>query len=110
MIKIIKIVSAVIILLGIVHISFAFPIHMNEGTMWFIGSGFAVIFAGLLNYLAINRGGSRLSKAIAAIVNALCCGLFLFFALPILGEPQVYVGITIFAITTIAFVALVFKR
>ena len=75
---------------------------MNEGTLWFIGSGIAVIFAGLLNYVAIERGGTRFSKSIALLVNTISCGLF-FLALPILGEPQVYIGIVVFAITTIAF-------
>lgn len=106
---VIKTVSAVIVLLGIVHISFAFPIHMNEGTMWFVGSGFAIIFAGLLNLIAIDSG-TKTSKAIAAVVNAMCCFLFLFFALPILNEPQVYVGIIIFAIATVCFVGLLIKK
>jgi hypothetical protein len=103
--SVIKIVSAIIILLGIVHITFAFPIHMNEGTLWFIGSGMCVIFAGLLNFVAIDGGGTRFSKSVALLVNAINCGLFIF-ALPILGEPQVYVGVIVFAITTIAFLVL----
>lgn len=99
----IKIVSFVIILLGLVHISFAFPLHMNTDTLWFVGSGMAIIFAGLLNLVAIDRGGSKFTKAIAVFTNAFNGALFCF-ALPVLNEPQVYVGITIFLITTIAFI------
>ncbi len=101
--SLIKIVSYIIILLGVVHISFAFPLHMNTDTLWFVGAGMAIIFAGLLNLVALDRGGSKFTKAIAVVVNAFNCTMFCF-ALPILNEPQVYVGITIFLITTLAFI------
>jgi hypothetical protein len=101
--SLIKIVSYIIILLGIVHISFAFPLNMNTNTLWFVGAGMAIIFSGLLNLVAIDRGGSKFTKGVAVIVNAFNCILFCF-ALPILNQPQVYVGITIFLITTVAFI------
>jgi hypothetical protein len=75
---------------------------MNTETLWFVGAGMAIIFSGLLNLVAIDRGGSKFTKAIAVIVNAFNCAMFCF-ALPILNQPQVYVGITIFLITSIAF-------
>ena len=101
--SLIKIVSYIIILLGIVHISFAFPLYMNTDTLWFVGAGMAIIFSGLLNLVAIDRGGSKFTKWIAAITNAINGAMFCF-ALPILKEPQVYAGITIFLITTVAFI------
>jgi hypothetical protein len=70
---------------------------MNEGTLWFVGSGFAVIFAGLLNLVAIDGGGSRFTKIIAAIVNG-------FNTLMFLNQPQVYIGIAISLTATIAFI------
>lgn len=85
-----------------VHISFAFHLHMNTDALWFVGAGMAIIFAGLLNLVAIDRGGSKFTKAVAVVVNAFNCTMF-SFALPILNEPQVYVGITIFFITAVAF-------
>ena len=100
--NVIKITSYLIILLGIVHIGFAFPLQINEGTLWFVGSGFAVIFAGLLNLVAIDRGGSRFTKVIAAIVNGFNTLMFLG-ALKILNQPQVYIGIAISLTATIAF-------
>ncbi|RYZ56329.1 MAG: hypothetical protein EOP49_00665 [Sphingobacteriales bacterium] len=106
--RLIRIVSFVIILLGVVHVYFAFPVQMGEGTLWFIGAGMAIIFAGLLNMVALHRGGSRFTQGVAAAVNATTCGLFCF-AIPILGEPQVYVGVTIFLITTIAFVVVLLR-
>jgi hypothetical protein len=100
--SLIKIVSCIIILLGITHCSFAFPLHMNQATLWFVGAGMSIIFSGLLNLVAIDRNGSKFTKAIALIVNIFNCIMFCF-ALPILNEPQVYVGITIFLVSSIAF-------
>ena len=100
--RIIRIFSVAIILLGIVHISFAFPLHPNTDTLWFTGAGMAIIFSGLLNLLAIDRGGSVFTKTIAVIVNALNCVMF-SFALRILNEPQVYIGIVIFLIPAMIF-------
>ena len=107
--SLIKIVSYIIILLGIVHISFAFPLNINTDTLWFVGAGMSIIFAGLLNLVAIDRGGSKFTKLVAVITNALNCTMFCF-ALPILNEPQVYVGITIFLITTVAFIVELIKH
>lgn len=76
---------------------------MNTDTLWFIGAGMAIIFAGLLNLVAIDKGGSKFTKSIAIITNAFNCAGFCF-ALPILNQPQVYIGITVFAITTVAFI------
>jgi hypothetical protein len=62
-------------------------------------------FWGLLNLVAIDRGGSKFSKVIAVIANAFNCTMF-SFALPILNQPQVYVGITIFLLATALFIIL----
>jgi len=75
---------------------------MNTDTLWFVGSGMAIIFAGLLNFVAMHRGGSKFTKWIAVMTNGINCAMFCF-ALPILNEPQVYVGITIFLVATVAF-------
>ena len=107
--KLLKIVSYVIILLGLVHISFAFPLYKNTDTLWFVGAGMAIIFAGLLNLVALDRGGSKFTKTIALIINALNSLLFCF-ALSILNEPQVYIGISIFEMTTGAFFIEVIKH
>lgn len=107
--KITRITAVAIILLGILHISFAFPLQKNTDTLWFTGAGMAIIFAGLLNLVAIDRGGSVFTKTIALLANALMCLLF-FFALPILNEPQIYFGIIIFFIPTIIFAIDLLKR
>jgi len=68
-----------------------------------VGAGMSIVFSGLLNFVALDRKGSKFTKSIAVIVNALNCTMFCV-ALPILNEPQVYAGIIIFLITTVAFI------
>ncbi len=82
---------------------------MNTDTLWFVGAGMAIIFEGLLNLVAIDRGGSKFTKGIAVFTNAFNCAGFCF-ALLILNQPQVYVGITVFAITTVAFILTLIRQ
>jgi hypothetical protein len=90
------------VLLGLVHLAFAFPIVLDTYTLWFIGSGMAIIFSGLLNLVAVDKEITRFTKAVATITNACVCLLFAL-ALVILNQPQVYIGIALFLFTTIAF-------
>ncbi|MDB5230119.1 MAG: hypothetical protein JWN76_924 [Chitinophagaceae bacterium] len=92
---IIRILAALVIFLGVIHISFAFPIRLNTDTLWFIGSGFAIIYAGLINLAAINNTGIKSSLLIAFISNLITAILFAL-SLYILNEPQVYFGSGIF--------------
>jgi hypothetical protein len=47
---VVRIVSILIILLGVIHLRYAFPLQVNENMLWFVGAGMAVIFAGLINF------------------------------------------------------------
>ena len=51
---------------------------MNTDTLWFVGAGMAIIFAGLLNLVVIDRGGSKFTKLIAVITNAANFTMFCF--------------------------------
>lgn len=101
--SLLKIISTFIILLGVLHISFAFPIDKNIETLWFIGAGFSIIFSGLLNLVSINKGGSGFTKSIALFANVVNCIMFCY-ALSILNQPQIYVGIGLFVIASAIFV------
>ena len=50
--------------------------HINTDTLWFVGAGMAIIFGWLLNFVAIDRGGSKFTKAIAVVTNAFNCNMF----------------------------------
>jgi hypothetical protein len=89
-------ITILIILLGIVHITFAFPIdELTEGTLWFIGSGVALVLSGLINWIASEGGVSKRTKWITLLCNILMCGLFIL-AIPVVQGPQVYMGIGLF--------------
>lgn len=97
----IKTVSFTIILLGLIHTYFAFFCHyMDEDNLWFLGAGFAVIFAGLINFMAVHKGGSKFAATIALTVNLIMCTMF-FYALPIMQSSQIYIGIALFAVASI---------
>jgi hypothetical protein len=100
--RIIKIISVLIVLLGTVHISFAFPLLFDPDKLWFVGAGFAIIFSGLMNLVVIEKGGTIFSLWVALLCSAFNCTLFCI-ALNILNELQVYFGIIIFLSTTTCF-------
>lgn len=107
--KLIQVIAVVIILLGVLHMYFAFPIQLNTDTLWFVGTGMGIIFAGLLNLVAIHGGGSIFTYTVAIITNFIACALF-GFALVVLREPQVYFGVAIFLLSAVVFLIVLFKH
>jgi hypothetical protein len=100
---VLRILSFVCIVLGIVHISFAFPItEFTTDLLWFIGAGFAISFAGVINLLALNNSGSRSSQVLAFVCNVLVCAQFIL-SLSVLKEPQVYFGIVLYLLCSVGF-------
>lgn len=89
------IVVALIVLLGLIHISFAFPIDkLSEGGLWFIGSGVAIVLAGFINFLTMVAVPTLKTKWVGFLTNLILCCLFIV-AIPIIEGPQVYVGISL---------------
>ena len=92
------ILSFIIILLGILHISFVFPIEeFNTDTLWFLGTGVAIIFSGLINLIAI-RFSEKFIRIICMLTNFIMMFLFII-SLFALQEIQVYVGVILFGTT-----------
>ena len=79
------------------------------GAFWFMGSGFAIVFAGFVN-LIWNRGSWRdaLSRWLCYFVNVLTAALF-GVGILIIGEPQVFFGLFLFSFE-LAAAALVSRR
>jgi len=98
-----KITACSAILLGIIHQTFAFGASkFTENTLWFIGSGFAIIFAGFLNVALIKTyPQDSLLRTLCIIANLTTTILFVVALLTVLPEPQVFVGIGIFALLTV---------
>jgi hypothetical protein len=98
-----KIVTYSAIALGIIHLAFTlFFDRFTLNTLWFIGSGFAIIFAGFLN-LAFIRFSLQDSviRTLCIVANLASTILFVVALLTVLQEPQVFIGILIFALLTV---------
>ena len=98
-----KIVTYLAIALGIVHLAFTlFADRFTLSTLWFVGSGFAIIYAGFLN-LALIRISPKdwLVRTLCIIANLASTILFVVALLTVLQEPQVFIGIAIFSVLTV---------
>lgn len=99
-----KICSWLVVALGCAHL--AFTLHDYDSfsmrAFYFFGSGLAIVFAGFLN-IAHLRGASRdpLTHILCVAANALCALLFAA-ALTLMQQPQVFVGVALFAFLTLA--------
>ena len=96
-----------IIALGGLHLLFTFHDY-DEFTLralWFAGAGFAIMFAGFLNLSLLRLAPSdRVVRALCVIANLICASLF-GAALWLMQQPQVFVGVLLFAVATIASLA-----
>lgn len=84
------------ILLGIIHITMAFPIcgfAIND--LWFIGAGLAIIFSGFLSLVAA-RDCSRSLAGSLAFASSLILAVLFIFARQVLIGPQIYIGIYLY--------------
>ncbi|MCA1616038.1 MAG: hypothetical protein LC800_18445 [Acidobacteria bacterium] len=94
-----KICSWLIAALGCAHV--LFTLHDYEEfslrALWFLGSGLALVFAGFLNVAHLRAPGrDTLVRALTVLTNVLCALLFVA-ALSLMRQPQVFVGIALFA-------------
>lgn len=99
-----KAFAYLIVALGIVHLAFTFAAYsrFSFNALWFIGSGLAIIFAGFLNIVfAFDISGNIATKWLCFIANATSMLLFAL-ALTLFTEPQVFIGLALFAFATVA--------
>jgi len=97
-----KIGAYLAVALGTVHLLFTFFAYnkFTHNTLWFIGSGLAIITAGFLNIVILRLTNSdRVSLLLCLMTNALFTILFAL-ALTFLPEPQVWFGTTLFTLLT----------
>jgi hypothetical protein len=96
-----KIIPALIMLLGLIHLSFAFPLNDLEiDSLLFIGAGLAIVFAGAINLFAQMSPHSMIIKVSALICNAVMFALFVI-GTSILIVPVVFAGIILFLVSTL---------
>ncbi len=95
-----KIITGLIIALGFLHLALT-PFNYKQFDMdafWFVGTGLAIILAGVLNFVVIReRGRDSLIRVICVVINVSFALLFAV-ALWKLEEPQVFIGFGLFGI------------
>lgn len=95
--------SWLIVALGSAHIIFTFRDYdeFSLDAMWFAGSGLALVFAGFLNVAHVRAGGrDRVVRALTILTDAACALLFAA-ALWLMRQPQVFVGLALFALSAL---------
>lgn len=99
-----KITTGLIIALGVVHIGFTYHDYdrFTMGAVWFIGTGIAIILAGFLNItLGRDVGRDRLVRWLCLTTNIVFT-LGFAGALLMLPQPQVLIGLLLFASATVS--------
>ena len=94
--------TCAVVALGLLHVALT-PCNYGEfglDAMWFAGAGLAIVFAGFLN-LALLKDGGRLTRVLCLVANLTIAALF-GAALPLLREPQVFLGLLLFVLETVA--------
>ena len=91
--KIYLLVVAITFLLGILHSTLAFVAFkkLNASTLWFLGTGLALLFYSALNLIHTRHGAESDVRLIVRVTNVLML-LFIALAVPALGvkgNPQV---------------------
>ena len=87
-------------MLGAVHTGMGFYcMEWNEHALWFIGSGVAIVFAGLFNALLV-ISPSRSVRGFTIAVNAAVLGLFVL-ALQVISGAHVYAALALFLLATV---------
>ena len=108
MLKTVHIVCTyLIIALGVLHLLFTFHDYdeFSLRALWFASAGFAIIFAGFLNLIS-NRlaGRDALARTLCFISNLASTALFVA-ALWLMRQPQVFAGVLLFAVASVASLA-----
>ncbi len=98
-----KITVFLAIALGAMHVAFTACLgEFDIDALWFAGSGLTIIFAGFLNLTLIRISPKdRLVRGLCIAANIITTILFVVALLTVLQEPQVFGGITIFALLTV---------
>lgn len=99
---IVWIAAFLIVLLGLVHIGFTFHDYtgLSFEAIWFAGSGVAIVLAGFLNIAMLRDGGKdTVIWSMSLIANVVFIVMFAAAAF-MLREPQVFLGLLFFAVTT----------
>ena len=98
-----KIITGLMIALGLTHILFTFHDYdeFSMRALWFASAGVAIILAGFLNIVLLRDvGKDKLVKLLCVLTNLIFVVMFgaVLFLMP---QPQVFVGVALFGFATV---------
>lgn len=94
-----KILAGLMVALGSLHILFTFHDYdeFSLRALWFASAGVAIILAGFLNIVLMRDvGKDKVVRSLALLTNIIFAVMF-SAALVLMQQPQVFVGIALFA-------------
>jgi asparagine N-glycosylation enzyme membrane subunit Stt3 len=99
--KLYKILSYLLILLGVIHIAFTpvFVSTFSPAAVWFVAGGLALVFLGLLNLIAI-QAAKRLTFSTCLIANliGIVYGILIVIAVT---EPHAFAALVLIILVTL---------
>jgi len=98
-----KIIAGLMIALGLLHILFTFHDYdeFSLRAVWFASAGVAIILAGFLNVIWLrDLGEDKVIWLLCLLPNIIFTVMF-SAVLSLMNQPQVFLGIALFAIATI---------
>lgn len=98
-----KIITGLMIALGLIHILFTFHDYdtFSMRALWFASAGVAIILAGFLNIVLLRDvGKDKVVRLLCVLANIIFTVMFsaVLFLMP---QPQVFIGVALFAMATI---------
>ena len=98
-----KIITGLIIGLGLLHVLMTFVDYdeFSLRALWFASAGVAIILSGFLNLILLRDGGKdRVLWLLCLLTNVVFVIMFVA-ALYLMQQPQVFLGVALFALATI---------
>lgn len=98
-----KILTGIIIALGILHVSVTFHDYdsFTVRALWFASAGVAIILAGFLNIILLRDGGNDMVVWVLCLITNLIFAVMFVLALLVLPQLQVFVGAGLFVTATV---------
>jgi hypothetical protein len=101
--KIHKIITGLMIALGLLHILFTFHDYdeFSMRALWFASAGVAIILAGFLNLVLLRDvGKDKIVRLLGVLTNLIFVVMFgaVLFLMP---QPQVFVGAALFGVAAV---------
>jgi hypothetical protein len=94
-----KIITGLIIALGMLHVAFTFHDYdsFSLEALWFASAGVALILAGFLNLILLRGAGKDKVVRLLCLLTNIIFAVMFALALFLLSQPQVFVGLALFA-------------